>query len=156
MFGPLPTKFFLTSGFGEASTELNAFDAALLNAKIGNTNLIKLSSILPPGCVEIEPYALPKGSMVPLAYGELTSSVPGTRISAAVAVGIPMDPSEQGLIMECNRIGDAESCERYAREMVREGMEDIRGLRIREIKSISAALTVRRVGAVFAAVVLCP
>lgn len=156
MFGPLPTKFFLTSGFGEASTELNAFDAALLNAKIGNTNLIKLSSILPPGCVEIGPYELPKGSLVPLAYGELISSEPGTLISASVAVGIPMDPSEPGLIMECSSIGEAEFCERATREMVREGMEDIRGLGIREIKSISAVLTVRRVGAVFAAVVLCP
>jgi arginine decarboxylase len=156
MFGPLPTKFFLTSGFGEASTELNAFDAALLNAKIGNTNLIKLSSILPPGCTEIAPYELPEGSMVPLAYGELTSSEPGTIISASVAVGIPMDASAPGLIMECSRIGEAEVCERATREMVREGMEAIRGVRIREIKSISATLTVRRVGAVFAAVVLCP
>ena len=111
---------------------------------------------MPPGCIEIEPYELPKGSMVPLAYGELTSSEPGTRISASVAVGIPTDPSMPGLIMECSRIGDAEYCERITREMVREGMEDIRGLRIREIKSISATLTVSRVGAVFAAVVLCP
>jgi arginine decarboxylase len=156
IFGPLPTKFFLTSGVGEASTELNAFDAALLDAKIGNTNLIKLSSILPPGCIEIEPYELPKGSMVPLAYGELTHSEPGIQISASVAVGIPMDTSAAGLIMECSRIGDAAVCERVTREMVREGMEDIRGLRIREIRSISATLTVRRVGAVFAAVVLCP
>ncbi|HTY26397.1 MAG TPA: arginine decarboxylase, pyruvoyl-dependent [Desulfomonilaceae bacterium] len=156
MFGPLPTRFFITSGYGEASTELNAFDAALLNAGIGNTNLIKLSSILPPGCLEIEPYELPKGSMVPLAYGELTSSQPGTLISAAVAVGVPVDPSAPGLIMECNRIGAPEVCEQASREMVREGMEVVRGLRIREIRSISASLTVRKVGAVFAAVVLCP
>ena len=94
--------------------------------------------------------------MVPLAYGELTHSEPGIQISASVAVAIPMDTSAAGLIMECSRIGDAEVCERTTREMVREGMEDIRGLRIREIKSISATFTVRRVGAVFAAVVLCP
>lgn len=156
MFGALPTKFFLTSGCGEASTELNAFDAALLKARVGDTNLIRLSSILPPGCQEIEPYALPKGSLVPLAYGEMTSSNPGTVISAAVAVGIPLDPSAPGLIMECKTIGSPEECERNSREMVREGMEEIRGVPIKEIKSISATLTVRRVGAVFAAVVLCP
>ena len=39
--------------------------------------------------------------------------------------------------------------------MVREGMEVIRGVGIKEIKSISASLAVERVGAVFAAVVLC-
>ncbi len=156
MFGPLPTKFFLTSGYGDASTGLNAFDAALLKAKVGDTNLIKLSSILPPGCQEIEPYELAKGSLVPLAYAEMTSSKPGTVISAAVAVGIPEDPSAAGLIMECKSIGGPAQCEHASREMVREGMESIRGIRIREIKSISATITVRKVGAVFAAVVLCP
>ena len=70
MIGILPKRFFLTSGSGEASTELNAFDAALLDAKIGDTNLVKLSSILPPWAEEIEPYELPKGSLVPLAYGD--------------------------------------------------------------------------------------
>jgi arginine decarboxylase len=156
MIGILPKRFFLTSGSGEASTELNAFDAALLDAKIGDTNLVKLSSILPPLAEEIEPYELPKGSLVPLAYGDRVSSEPGTTISASVAVGIPLDPSNAGLIMECSRIGKPGPCEVAVREMVREGMEVIRGIRIREIKSISATLTVRRVGAVFAAVVLCP
>jgi len=155
-FGSLPKRFFLTSGYGEASTELNAFDAALLEAGIGDTNLIKLSSILPPGSVETEPYQLPKGSLVPLAYGDRVTSEQGTTISAAVAVGIPMDPTAAGLIMECSRIGEAGPCEEAARAMVREGMEIIRGTRIKEIKSISATLTVGRVGAVFAAVVLCP
>jgi arginine decarboxylase len=156
LFGQLPQKFFLTSGSGEASTGLNAFDAALLQAGVGDTNLIKLSSILPPGAVEVEPFELPKGSMVPLAYGDMVSSERGTVISAAVAVGIPEDPSAAGLIMECSRIGGPGPCERKVREMVVEGMEGIRGVRIKEIKSTCATLTVTRVGAVFAAVVLCP
>ncbi|MCX5860916.1 MAG: arginine decarboxylase, pyruvoyl-dependent [Desulfomonile sp.] len=156
MFGILPRHFFLTSGSGEASTELNAFDAALLSAGIGDTNLIRLSSILPPGAQEIAPLELPKGSLVPLAYGERISAQPGTIISAAVAVGIPEDPSEAGLIMECSRIGEPGPCDETARRMVEEGMEMIRRRKIREIKSISATMTVRRVGAVFAAVILCP
>lgn len=156
MFGPVATKFFLTAGRGEASTELNAFDAALLDAKIGDTNLIKLSSILPPGCREIEPCDLPKGALIPLAYGAKTCAEPGTLISAAVAVGIPEDSSAAGLIMELSCVGPPEECEERARAMVREGMETIRGVRIKEIKSISASLVVERIGAAFAAVVLCP
>ncbi|MBI5569636.1 MAG: arginine decarboxylase, pyruvoyl-dependent [Desulfomonile tiedjei] len=156
MFGPPATRFFLTSGYGEASTSLNAFDAALLKAKVGDTNLVKLSSILPPRCAEIQPYELPKGSLVPLAYGALVCEDAGTVISASVAVGIPEDSEAAGLIMECAQIGGPQGCERSVREMVQEGMETIRGVRIREIKSISATLTVQRVGAVFAAVVLCP
>lgn len=156
MFGNLPRRFFLTSGFGEGSTPLNAFDAALLCAGVGDTNLIKLSSILPPAAIEIQTYKFPKGSMVPLAYGELTASQSGATIAAAVAVGIPEDPNEAGLIMECSHIGSAQACETAAREMVREGMEIIRGRSIREIRSISVSHVVERVGAVFAAVVLCP
>lgn len=157
MFGPLPKRYFLTAGSGEASTGLNAFDAALLAAKVGDTNLIKMSSILPPGAEEIQPYELPKGSFVPLAYGEMVSQDPGIIICAAVAVGIPEDPSSAGLIMECSQVDCHPSvCEEMCRQMVREGMEEIRGRRIREIKSIAISLTVKRVGAVFAAVVLCP
>ncbi len=156
MLGELPKRFFLTSGWGEASTELNAFDAALIKAGIGDTNLVKMSSILPPGAEQVEGFEFRKGSLVPLAFGTIASSRPGTLISAAVAVGIPEDPRAAGLIMECEAEGPSEECERLARDMVREGMETIRGVRIREIKSISASLTVRTVGAVFAAVVLCP
>ncbi len=156
MFGPLPKHFFLTAGKGDASTELNAFDAALLDAGVGDTNLIKMSSILPPGATEVQKYDWPKGSFVPLAYGDRTCAEKGSVISASVAVGIPEDPSAAGLIMECSQMGSAEDCERFVREMVIEGLEKIRGLKIKEIKSISATIKVERVGAVFAAVVLCP
>ena len=156
MLGELPKRYFLTSGWGEASTELNAFDAALIKAGIGDTNLVKMSSILPPGAEQVANFKFPKGALVPLAFGTMASSRPGKLISTAVAVGIPEDPGSAGLIMECEHLGLPEECEQLARSMVREGMEIIRGVRIREIKSISASLTVRKVGAVFAAVVLCP
>jgi len=156
MFGPLPTRFFMTCGAADATTELNAFDAALLKAGVGDTNLVRLSSILPPGAQQIEPCELPKGSFVPVAYGERVSYESGALISAAIAVGIPEDPAAAGLIMECSRIGEAGPCEEAVRRMVQEGMEVVRGSRIREVRSISVSHTVQRVGAVFAAVVLCP
>lgn len=156
MFQPFPKRFFLVAGKGEASTQLNAFDAALLQAGIGDTNLIRMSSILPPACVEIDSYDFPKGSFVPLAYGEISSSEPGTVISAAVAVGIPEDESESGLIMECARVGDEGPCLQRVLDMVREGMEQIRKRPIRDIRSISVSYKVKRAGSVVAAVVLCP
>lgn len=156
MFNKPATRYFLTSGKGEGTTTLNAFDAALLDAGIGDTNLVRLSSILPPSCVEIDPIQLPKGALVPLAYGQMTSSGPGAVISASVAVGVPEDPDAAGLIMECARIGEASECEKSVRQMVIEGMEKIRGNKIKDIKVASATLVVKEVGAVFAAVVLCP
>ena len=43
-----------TAGHAEGGTALNAFDNALLAAGIGNINLIKISSILPPDVPVIE------------------------------------------------------------------------------------------------------
>ena len=43
-----PCKFTLVAGNGEGGTPLNAFDAALIEAGIGNLNLLRVSSILPP------------------------------------------------------------------------------------------------------------
>ena len=77
-------------------------------------------------------------------------------ISAAVAVGIPEDESESGLIMECARVGDEGPCLQRVLDMVREGMEQIRKRPIRDIRSISVSYKVKRVGSVIAAVVLCP
>lgn len=40
-------KIYICAGSGEAEMEMNAFDKALLNAGIGNYNLIYLSSVIP-------------------------------------------------------------------------------------------------------------
>ncbi|HBG22160.1 MAG TPA: pyruvoyl-dependent arginine decarboxylase, partial [Peptococcaceae bacterium] len=39
---PVPSKFNLVTGSGEGATPLNAFDAALLDAGIGNLNLVRV------------------------------------------------------------------------------------------------------------------
>jgi arginine decarboxylase len=44
-------QIWVTSGTGEAPTELAAFDRALLDAGIANHNLIPLSSMIPRGAV---------------------------------------------------------------------------------------------------------
>lgn len=41
-------ELIITSGKGEGSTQLSAFDNALFNAGIANFNLLKLSSVIPP------------------------------------------------------------------------------------------------------------
>lgn len=47
----------ITKGTGEASTEIAAFDAALLDAGVNNYNLVILSSIIPPRSnIKIEKY----------------------------------------------------------------------------------------------------
>jgi len=148
-----PDKYFLTCGKSEGYMPLNAFDGALLDAKVGDTNLVRMSSILPPNCKEIEPVKLPGGSLVPLAYAGITSHIPGEKISAGVAVAIPADPSEPGLIMEYSAKGHKEEIESIVRKMAEEGFK-MRNRKLKEIKSIAVEHTVEKTGAAFAALVL--
>lgn len=45
----------VVGGVGSGPTELAAFDAALLSAGVADRNLIRLSSVIPPGSVIVEP-----------------------------------------------------------------------------------------------------
>jgi len=148
-----PTKYFLVKGHSEGFTHLNAFDGALLDAGIGNTNLVKMSSICPPHAQEIAPIALPQGALIPVAYASIHSSNPGEIIAAGVAIALPEDEDHAGLIMEYATISSKEDAEKTAIQMAQEGMK-IRGKAIKQIKSLAVEHTVKRCGAVFAAVVL--
>ena len=150
-----PTKFFLVSGSSEGFSLLNAFDGALLASGVGDTNLVKMSSILPPGCQEMNPrpLQLPQGALVPVAYASLCSDAPGEVISAAVAIGIPKDGDRAGLIMEYSARAEESIVENQVKKMVEKGME-MRNRTIKEIMSISATYRVTSIGAVFAGVVL--
>jgi len=149
----IPTKFFLVSGIGEGNTPLTAFDRALLNAGIANTNLLKVTSILPPYCREVKPVRLPFGALVPVVYALKISSTRDELITATVGVGIPVDKSKPGLIMEYSCIGGKKEAERLLIEMIREGFEN-REEKLKDIKIISAECRVKRTGAACAAVVL--
>ena len=150
-----PSKYFLVSGASDGYSLLNAFDGALLASGVGDTNLVRMSSILPPGCVELDPkpLPLPQGALVPVAYATISSDVPGTIISSAVAVGIPEDPALAGLIMEFSAKREKDYVEYQVKRMVTEGMK-LRNRAIKEIKSVSATFEVKTIGATFAAVVL--
>jgi len=148
-----PTHYFLVSGASEGFSSLNAFDGALLRAGIGDTNLVKMSSIVPPRCQLISPVPLPPGSLVPTAYASITSDIPGELISSAVAVALPKEPQYAGLIMEYSARGSKADIEETVRQMALEGMK-LRQREIKELKSIAIELKVQKVGATFSAVVL--
>jgi arginine decarboxylase len=148
-----PTKYYLTAGSSEGFMPLNAFDGALLDAGVGNTNLVKMSSIIPPKCEEIKPIKLPYGALVPVAYAAISSQVPGAMIAAAVAACFPMDETKPAVIMEYSARGHKEEVEQIVRNMAAQGMK-MRGEEIKEIKSIAKEHKVEATGAVWAGVVL--
>ncbi len=153
MFQLEARSFFLVAGDAEGYTPLNAFDNALLSAGIGNTNLIKISSILPPGASEIKPPKPSPGAFLPIAYASIVSDIPGEVISAAVAVGIPDDPKNPGVIMEYSARGSREVAEDIVRRMVEKAFE-VRGFILKDVRSISVEHKVEKIGASFAGVVL--
>jgi arginine decarboxylase len=150
-----PTRFFLVKGSSEGFSLLNAFDGALLASGVGDTNLVRMSSILPPGCEELNPppVPMPQGALVPVAYASLYSDVPGEVISSAVAIGIPKDTTRAGLIMEYSARAEESIVVEQVRKMVEKGME-MRKREIKEIMAISATYKVVTIGAAFAGVVL--
>jgi arginine decarboxylase len=153
MIFKMPTHYFLATGAADGFTPLNAFDGALLQAGIGNTNIVKMSSIVPPNCTLVDPIGLPAGALVPAAYAAITSDVPGETIAAGVAIALPEDENQNGLIMEYSAKGERGQIEEIVRNMAVEGMM-LREWEIKDIQSIAIEYTVDKIGAALAAVVL--
>ena len=150
-----PNVFALVKGASEGRTRLNAFDNSLLNAGVGDTNLIRMSSILPPGASQkdIADIDLPKGGLIPLAYATIDSTTPGRYISSAIAVGIPEDETEPGVIMEFEDHSKLDNVENIVRQMVIDAF-DYRNRALKEIRSIGIEHQVETCGSTFAAAVL--
>jgi arginine decarboxylase len=148
-----PNTYFFVKGNSEGITKLNSFDRALIESGVGDTNLIRLSSIVPPSCRQIEKIKLPGGALIPIAYSSLTSDKSGDVISASVAIGIPEDDTLPGLIMEYSAFADSDEVEGIARKMVIEGFR-YRSRSLKDIKSIVTSTRVESIATVFAGIVL--
>ena len=147
------TKAAGTAGNAEGSTPLNAFDNALLAAGIGNINLVRISSILPPG---VDLVSLPRvrpGAIVPTAYAAMTSEVPGEVVAAAVGWARPVDPAKNGVIMEFHDKATRVEAERMITQMLEEAFR-VRGEAIRDMRIFAVEHRVERTGCALAAVTL--
>jgi arginine decarboxylase len=142
-----------TVGHAEGGTTLNAFDNALLAAGIGNINLLKVSSIVPPDVDMIELPKIRPGALVPTAYAAMTGETPGETLAAAVGYALPDDPAKAGVIMEFHGVTDRETAEAAIHAMLDEAFR-VRGETERERKVFSVEHTVERVGCALAAITL--
>ncbi len=108
----IPRKMFLTKGAGRHKDKLTSFEQALRNAGIAHLNLVRVSSIFPPGCKLI---AREQG-LREMAQGEITFAVlsenascePHRLIAASVGVAIPKDRSQHGYLSEYHSFGENE------------------------------------------------
>ena len=106
MYPSLPEKGYavIVTSEGHGTTPLSAFDSAEVNAGITGINLVKVTSFIPPGwkIIKLPPEILSKiakdGKLVLGAFEYATSKT--TSVSAAIAIGLPRDPSLPCIIME--------------------------------------------------------
>lgn len=131
-------RYKISAGIGRAKYRITSFDHALIEAGVGNYNLVRLSSIMPLGSQKSDSIGLPLGSLLPIAYAVQTGA--SGVISAAVAVGYPKicDNSHCGVIMEYEGECSKEEAKRIVENMVREGFEK-RGWELDWIESESVS-----------------
>ncbi|MCL2687944.1 MAG: arginine decarboxylase, pyruvoyl-dependent [Methanobrevibacter sp.] len=114
-------KVAIVSGKAEGPTKLNSFDNALLDAGIGDVNLIKVSSMLEKA-TELNP--LPKlkaGAMVNCVLSTISSKSKGDLISSAIAIAIG---DNLGCVVEnCAVNQSPDELKKEAEEMVKYMME---------------------------------
>ncbi|WP_417370301.1 pyruvoyl-dependent arginine decarboxylase [Flavobacterium beibuense] len=150
-----PNIYCLVSGAAEGNTRLNAFDNALLEAGVGDTNLMRMSSICPPNAQQVnrDEITLPGGGLIPLAYAHIDSQTPQMWIASAIAIGIPEDPTQPGVIMEFEDHTRLEYVETIVKQMVVDAFE-YRKRALKEIKFVGVEHQVKNCGSTFAAAVL--
>lgn len=148
---PTPKKFTIVAAASEGATRLNAFDNALLASGIGNLNLLRVSSILPPGCEEVEHLDIPAGSLTPTAYGSIISETSGKKIAAAVAIGFGED--DYGVIMEYSGECSQKEAEAEVTKMAEEAFK-VRGRKLVRVEAKGSEIVVDKCGCAFAAVAL--
>ena len=134
----VPKHYWMVTGKGVGRSRLTAFDAALLDAGIGDYNLLKVSSILPPGAISMKgpPEAtIPKGAVVPCVVSEVVLERGSTSAAATgVGVAIPEDSSNIGVIMEASGVGTSSAdSQRHLADMCRESMA-MRNIDVQEIR----------------------
>lgn len=105
-------RISVRSGVGVGPTRLAAFDSALMAAGVANFNLIRLSSVIPPGSEVVSHACAPTfpggwGDRLYCVYGEMTVDTPGE--GAWAGIGWVQDtPSLRGLFVEHEGHSEAE------------------------------------------------
>jgi arginine decarboxylase len=89
------------------TSDLNAFDKALISAGIGEQNLVSVSSVIPIGAEKIEPCEMPMGAITHCVLAQMRGTE-GETIAAGIAYAYRKD-GKGGYVAEGHIHGSAES-----------------------------------------------
>lgn len=129
----VPTKVFFTRGVGRHTEKLSSFEMALRRACIAKYNLIRVSSILPPGCRHISTDAgigrLKPGQIIHVVMSEASTNEPNRMVAASIGVAIPNDRSQFGYLAEHHAYGmTGPKAGDYAEDLAAEMLATIMGV----------------------------
>lgn len=121
----VPTRLFLTKGVGKHKERLTSFELALRDAGIASQNLVRVSSIFPPGCKVISRKEglthLHHGEIVFAVIAENSSREPHRLMASSIGVAIPADSTTYGYLSEHHSFGQTEEqAGEYAEELAAE------------------------------------
>ena len=108
----IPQRLFLTKGTGKHKEKLTSFEAALRDAGIAPFNIVRVSSILPPGA-KIMPRAkglqdLSPGEIIHAVMAESSTNEPHRLIAASIGVAVPSERDKYGYLSEYHSYGETE------------------------------------------------
>lgn len=136
----VPKELFLTKGVGKHREKLSSFELALRSAGIAACNLVRVSSIFPPGC-RILPKAegirkLGPGQVTFCVMSEAATREPHRLIAASVGLAIPADRTTYGYLSEHHSFGEKEeTAGDYAEELAAEMLATTLGVEFDPDKS---------------------
>jgi arginine decarboxylase len=108
----IPRKLFFTRGVGVHKEKLTSFEMALREAGIAPFNLVRVSSIFPPGCQIVDKVEglklLHPGEIVFAVISDLSTNEPGRRIASSIGIARPADATKYGYLSEHHSCGQTE------------------------------------------------
>ncbi|HXH27659.1 MAG TPA: arginine decarboxylase, pyruvoyl-dependent [Candidatus Polarisedimenticolia bacterium] len=126
-------KIFLTKGVGRHREKLNSFEMALRDAGIAQFNLVRVSSIFPPGC-RIIPKSqglkyLRAGEVVFSVMSQSETNEPHRLCAAAIGVALPAKPGRHGFLSEHHSYGQTEDLAGdYAEDLAAQMLATVTGV----------------------------
>ena len=129
----VPSRIFLTRGVGRHPEKLASFEMALRDAGIAQFNLVRVSSIYPPGCKFVKPDVglkeMRAGAIVHVVMSEVATNEPRRLMAASVGVAIPRDGNQFGYLSEHHSFGQTrQKAGDYAEDLAAEMLATVMGV----------------------------
>lgn len=118
----VPKGIFFTTGVGVHKDRLSSFELALRDAGIEIANLVTVSSIFPPHCVEMSRKEAQRlirpGQIVHCVMARQDTNEPNRLIAASIGLARPADKTKYGYLSEHHSYGEtAKKAGEYAEDL---------------------------------------